>query len=156
MKSRIMRRSLCKMAVLSLIGVLGFAFDPATGQDRAKKRPADKKAAEQKAADKKAADKDADKKPPQKKEELSGRLPPYYKDVVDDAQREKIYTIQAEYANQIERLKQQLDDLEAERDRRVEAVLTPQQKAKVQAAQAQAKAKRTAKAKEKLKLPGKK
>jgi len=119
---------------------------------------AQEKAAKKPGVQKKAADPQqpaAPKPPPKEKDEPTGRLPPYYKDVVDDKQRDKIYAIQAEYADRIERLKQQLEALEAERDGRIEAVLTPQQKAKVEAARNEAKAKKAAKkAKEKLKLPG--
>jgi hypothetical protein len=137
---------------MAAIGCLAWAVSIptglATGQERAKKPAAEKKAAQKKPAIEKA---------PQEKDEPAGRLPPYYKDVVDDAQRDKIYAIQGEYAARLERLRQQLDALEEERDQRIEAVLTPQQRAKVEAAREEAQAERKAKkAKEKFKFPPRK
>ena len=69
----------------------------------------------------------------EKKEQpkFRGRLPMYYGDVVSQKQREQIYGIQAKYADQIEQLQKQLDELKASRDAEVEAVLTPEQQAKV-------------------------
>jgi hypothetical protein len=56
-----------------------------------------------------------------------GRLPAHYAKLVDEAQRQRIYAIQAFYAPQIDDLKQQLDALLARRDAEVHAVLTPAQ-----------------------------
>ncbi len=70
------------------------------------------------------------------------RLPNYYGRVVDSEQREKIYAIQREYAPKIEALEAQLAALKAERDERVEGVLTAEQLAKVREFRAEAKAKR--------------
>jgi hypothetical protein len=56
-----------------------------------------------------------------------GRLPANYAKLVDDAQRQRIYDIQAFYAPQIDDLKQQLDALVARRDAEIHAVLTPAQ-----------------------------
>jgi hypothetical protein len=148
MKSLVSRAGLSTVAVLSVAVALGFAFH-ANAQEKGKaKRPGIQK----KEVDPKPAAKE-----PQDKDEPAGRLPPYYKDVVDEAQRDKIYAIQAEYADRIDRLRKQLDDLLEQRDQRIEAVLTPQQRAKVEAAREDAKAKKAGKkAKEKLKLPGRK
>lgn len=88
----------------------------------------------------------------QKKERAKprGRLPNYYAAVVSQAQREKIYGIQAKYTDRIEELQKQLDALKNQRDDEVEAVLTPDQLAKVvearEAATAKRKKKREAKA----------
>ncbi|MFH1922876.1 MAG: hypothetical protein ABIP48_23680 [Planctomycetota bacterium] len=77
-----------------------------------------------------------------KKREFLGRLPPYYGEVVDDGQRKKIYAIQREYAPKIDALKAQLAALMADRNEKVEAVLTPEQLSKVEQLKAEAKAKR--------------
>ena len=150
MKSLIAHSGLFTVAVLSVAVALGFAFPHANAQEKGK-------AGKKPAAQKKEVDPKPAAKGPQEKDEPAGRLPAYYKDVVDDAQRDKIYAIQAEYAGRIDRLRQQLDDLLEQRDQRIEAVLTPQQRAKVEAAREEAKAKKAGKkAKEKLKLPGRK
>ena len=144
------RSRLSTAAVLSVAVALVIAFSQAAAQEKEKagKRPAIQK----KQADPKPAKKGAD-----EDEEPAGRLPAYFKDVVDEAQRDKIYAIQAEYANRIDRLRQQLTALEDERDERIERVLTPQQQARVEAAREEAKAKKAAKkAKGKIKQPGRK
>ncbi len=66
------------------------------------------------------------------------RLPPYYARVVDDKQREAIYAIQDEYAPRIEELQKQLEALIAERDAKIQAVLTPEQLEQVQQLAAEA------------------
>ena len=76
------------------------------------------------------------------KKEFRGRLPNYYGRVVDEKQRQCIYQIQREYAPRIDFLKGQLAALIAERDKKVAAVLTPQQLNKVEQFRAEAKAKR--------------
>ncbi len=77
---------------------------------------------------------------PQKK--FQGRLPAYYRTVVDQKQREAIYAIQKEYWTQIEALKAQLAALTKQRDEKITATLTPEQLKQVEAAVAAAKAKR--------------
>ncbi len=48
----------------------------------------------------------------EKKEKSAGRLPPHYGEVVSKEQREKIYLVQAKYADQIEKLRDQIETLE--------------------------------------------
>lgn len=60
------------------------------------------------------------------------RLPNYYAQVVTEEQRQKIYDIQRKYFTKIETLRRQLEALIAERDKEIEAVLTPEQKAKIE------------------------
>ena len=60
------------------------------------------------------------------------RLPMYYAKVVDEKQRQKIYDIQRKYHPQIAALQKQLEQLIAQRDAEIEAVLTPQQKAEIE------------------------
>ncbi|MCL6505328.1 MAG: hypothetical protein K6T86_21855 [Pirellulales bacterium] len=55
------------------------------------------------------------------------RLPPFYSRVINNMQREAIYAIQDEYAPRIDELEDQLEALIAERDAKIEAVLTPEQ-----------------------------
>lgn len=56
------------------------------------------------------------------------RLPPYYGEIVNETQKEAIYRIQAQYAEQIEALKAQLRDVVKQRDDAIEALLTDEQK----------------------------
>ena len=60
-----------------------------------------------------------------------GRLPAYYGKVVSDEQRQEIYEIQAEYNEQIEKLKEQLASLTAKRDSEVEQILTDTQRSEI-------------------------
>jgi Spy/CpxP family protein refolding chaperone len=70
-------------------------------------------------------------------------LPKHYAQVVTDEQREKIHKIQDEYDPQIAELKAKLKALTKERDDKIAAVLTPEQKKQID----------EAKAKDKLKQP---
>jgi hypothetical protein len=76
-----------------------------------------------------------------------GRLPPYYSQVVNQEQRETIYRIQADYQEKLDSLEKQLKSLREERDKKIEAVLTPEQKKQWEKAAAEAKALRAAKTK---------
>ena len=68
-----------------------------------------------------------------------GRLPIYYGKLgVSDDQRDKIYTIQAEYDAQLDELLAQLEELRAKRDRAVEGVLTAGQKQRLRELRAEA------------------
>lgn len=69
-----------------------------------------------------------------------GRLPSYYAQVVTQEQREAIYKIQAEFAPKIQALDLQLKAIKAERDKKVLAVLTPEQRKLVEETAAKAKA----------------
>lgn len=82
-------------------------------------------------------------------EKATGRLPNNYGRLgLSDAQRQKIYGIQAKYQEQIEALTKQLEELRQKRDTEIEAVLTAEQKTKLQELQAEtAKKKSSAKGK---------
>ena len=84
----------------------------------------------------------------------SGRLPPYFKEVVTEEQKQTIYQIQSRYDEKLETLEKQYEQLTAqvkklredidairfeERDA-IDKVLTPQQLAQVKKAQAEAQA----------------
>ncbi|MGH7192205.1 MAG: hypothetical protein ACREJM_01585 [Candidatus Saccharimonadales bacterium] len=73
-----------------------------------------------------------------------GRLPAYYARVVSGDQRDKIYAIQQSYEPKIAELQAQLKALTDKRDAEMEAVLTADQKTKVQQLAADAKGKRAA------------
>ena len=90
----------------------------------------------QKPADAKPA---AEKKAPARSQ---GRLPAYFGSVVSAEQREQIYAIQATYAEQIQQLEKQLESLKQKRAAEVEAVLTPEQQAKIKQLRSDAAAKR--------------
>lgn len=74
------------------------------------------------------------------------RLPMYYARVVTEEQRHKIYAIQREYHPRIAALQKQLEDLIAEQSGKIEAVLTPQQKAELERLRGEAAARRGSKA----------
>jgi hypothetical protein len=60
-----------------------------------------------------------------------GRLPSYFSGVVTDEQRETIYAIQKEYEPTIKELTLKLDSLRKERDEKINALLSPEQKKKI-------------------------
>ena len=66
--------------------------------------------------------------------ESNGRLPAYYARIVNEAQRARIYRIQALYADRIEALQAQLDELVAKRDAEIRDVLSPEQQQQLDAA----------------------
>jgi hypothetical protein len=112
--------------LVSLGIVLAYLASPTVGEDKA-------------AVARPAAAKEA-KKP-------RGRLPSFYKEVVDQKQREAIYKIQEGYGPKIADLRAQLEALTKERDERIAAVLTPEQRKKLEDLRAAAKAKREPKTK---------
>ncbi len=75
----------------------------------------------------------------------AARLPNYYREIVSEEQRESILAIQRQYAAKIDPLRRELEKLAKERDEKIEAVLTPEQKKKIEEIRAAAKAKRDAK-----------
>lgn len=86
----------------------------------------------------------AQEKEPMPRRKARGILPPYFAAVVAPDQRERIYSIQQSYEEQISKLEEQLAALKAKRDQEVAAVLTPEQAAKVKMLVEEAKAKREA------------
>ncbi|MBX3413675.1 MAG: hypothetical protein KF708_13375 [Pirellulales bacterium] len=71
-----------------------------------------------------------------------GRLPAYYSQVVSPDQKEKIYEVQKSYAPRIKELRAQLATLQTERDAKCRALLTSEQRKKVDELVAEAKAAR--------------
>ncbi len=86
-------------------------------------------------------DKKAD-KPKVSKKEAKGRLPAYFKNVVTEEQKSKIYDIQFKYAAQIEDLQSQLEALRKKQTEEIDAVLTKEQLDKVTALRDEANAKK--------------
>ncbi|MCI0358680.1 MAG: hypothetical protein L0211_09375 [Planctomycetaceae bacterium] len=86
-----------------------------------------------------------------KAEKTKGRLPAYYADVVSAEQKEKIYAIQAKYDDQIKELNEQLAAVAKKLNDEIEAVLTAEQKAKIDAARQEAVAKKKKKSDDKKK-----
>jgi hypothetical protein len=71
-------------------------------------------------------------KPTKKLAKRVRRLPPRYAAVVDEKQREEIYKIQEEYQPKIELIENQLKALKKERDQKIAAVLTAEQRKQVE------------------------
>lgn len=82
-----------------------------------------------------------------------GPLPFYYGKVVAPDQKEKIYGIQDRYQAEIAPLAAKIKELQAARDKEIEAVLTPDQLAKVKQMKADAAAKAAAGRKPAVKKP---
>lgn len=79
-----------------------------------------------------AVGEDGDAKKPVRR--TRGRLPAYYGQVVTEQQRQKIYDIQEDYRPKLEALETQRKALLKERDEKITAVLTPEQKQQIDAA----------------------
>lgn len=75
----------------------------------------------------------------------SGRLPAYYGQVVSQEQRARIYGIQGKYADQIQKLRDQIIALEKQQMDEVVAVLSTEQRDQIAKMVADAKAKRSKK-----------
>ena len=68
-------------------------------------------------------------KPGSNRSKTRRRLPRYFgKLKLEDSQRQEIYSVQDEYALQIAKLMDQLDELRSERDTKIEGILTEDQK----------------------------
>ncbi len=74
--------------------------------------------------------------------QLKGRLPDYFRTVVTEEQRQKIYAIQREYGPEIRKLKAQLKALTDDRNAKIDALLTPEQRKQIAELKKAAKAKR--------------
>jgi hypothetical protein len=128
MSGSLMKKVLVCAVVLPVLGLLVANNPLSVGQDKAKK---------------------AEKT--EKTDKPKGKLPPYYADVVSETQRDKIYAIQAKYADQIKELNEQLAAVEKKQNDEIVAVLTAEQKAKIDAAREEAAAKKKKKSDDKKK-----
>jgi hypothetical protein len=84
-----------------------------------------------------------------KDKKAKGRLPTYYADIVTDAQRQEIYTIQEKYAKKIADVQAELDAITSKRDAEIESVLNAEQKRELKKARDEAAAKKKKAAEEK-------
>lgn len=94
-------------------------------------------------------EKQAGTKKTEKAEKAKRRLPSYYADVVSEEQREKIYNIQEKYAKELKALNEQLLAVTKKQNDEIEAVLTAEQKEKIDLARANTAAKKKKKAADK-------
>ena len=90
---------------------------------------------------------DAAKTPTTKK--VRRRLPAHFAALVSQKQRATIYQLQADYAEQMGKLRAQLDALIVNRDREIDGVLDPEQMAEVNKKRIAAEEKRAARTSEK-------
>ena len=67
----------------------------------------------------------------QTRRQARGRLPNFYSQVVNGDQREKIYAIQNQYAPEVDKLREQLQELIAKRNTEIRNLLTEEQQARV-------------------------
>ncbi len=87
--------------------------------------------------------------PKTEKAKPKGRVPNNFGKLdLTTAQREKIYAIQDDYDKKLDDLREQIKTLVAKRDADIDAVLTAEQKTKLEATRAEVKAKADAKKKE--------
>jgi hypothetical protein len=89
-----------------------------------------------------------------RKKETKGRLPAYYGQIVNAAQRQRIYQIQANYDPQIDALLAQIETLTEKRDAEIRAVLSPEQQQRLDTLIQGAKANRAAKAAQRKRANG--
>lgn len=90
-------------------------------------------------------EKSSSKTPAKVEKKAAGRLPMYYGQVVTKEQRDKIYSVQAKFTDQIVKLREQIESLEMEQKQEVEAVLTAEQRQQVAKLVEDAKSKRSKK-----------
>ncbi|QGJ70944.1 Hypothetical protein PBC10988_26470 [Planctomycetales bacterium 10988] len=104
-----MKRTTKKLLTsVAMLGVLGMVILPGFTQEKETASPA-------------MTAKDS------KESSFRGRLPNYYSRVVSHKQRQEIYRLQHEYHQQLAPLYAKIAALKAERDKKIEAVLTPDQ-----------------------------
>lgn len=78
--------------------------------------------------------------------QFKGRLPPYFGAVVTPELRDKIYAIQAEYDPKISQLRKEIEALTKARDEKIYALLSPEQKKKIEELKAAARSSKKKKA----------
>lgn len=76
------------------------------------------------------------------------RLPNFYRDVVNEKQKEQIYQIQDEYYPYITMLNERIQKLRAEQDAKIKATLSQHQVAEIEKLAEESKARRAANARE--------
>ncbi len=107
-------------AFLAMLFVLSVSAPSLSAQTKSSKKSSTKKT---------KAKKSSAKKTTTKKSEISGRLPYHYgKLKLSDEQREKIYKIQARYADKLEKLQKEMLALKKKIDSETQKVLTTTQR----------------------------
>lgn len=125
-------RSIVRVAAVGILPALVWAGMPIV-------RAADEKPAA------KASKPEAEGKAKKSPADYRGPLPFYYGKVVSPDQKEKLYIITEKYAQEMKALQTKLRELEAARDKELEAALTPEQRARIQELREEAAKSRTAK-----------
>lgn len=125
-------RSMVRVAAVGILPALVWAGMPIV-------RAADEKPAA------KAGKPEAEGKAKKSPADYRGPLPFYYGKVVSPDQKEKLYLITEKYAQEMKALQTKLRELEAARDKELEAALTPEQRARIQELREEAAKSRTAK-----------
>ena len=121
---------LSRFALIVFLGMTGTAMLSHAAENAPAKPEAGKPAARQSAGKGTA---DGNKK--------ARRLPAGYGLLgLNDGQREQVYSVQSSYQSQIDKLRAELAQLAQQRDAKMEAVLTPGQKARLQELRAESKA----------------
>ncbi|MEX0938571.1 MAG: hypothetical protein WDZ59_11985 [Pirellulales bacterium] len=92
------------------------------------------------------AQQESQERPERQRRASRGRLPAFYRQVITEQQREEIYSIQGKYRERIEALEKQLQEVNAQCDKEIESVLTPEQLEQVNALQEEARRARRARA----------
>jgi len=143
MRRQIAVRALSWVGLASLVALAAAALPSIVGGERSASaaEAAQPAAGEQKAQPAAEAAKETtpSPKPAKTKEVAQGRLPAHFSGVVTDEQRQKIYAIQKDSSAKITPLRRQLESLIKERDEKIWALLTPEQRRKVEALKADAK-----------------
>lgn len=80
--------------------------------------------------------KDDPKKDDVKKDEpaakAKGQLPTYWKDIVSEDQKPKIYAVQTKYREKIDKLETEIKSLKEKRDKELLDILSPEQKKRLE------------------------
>ena len=131
---------ICGLAAMVVMAAL--SAGPAAAQDRAAAKETPKASPPGPDSASSTAASTAEKAAGKKAKKATGRLPMYYREVVDKSQRKTILAITEEFNAKIDALKAQVEALTKERDAQVAAVLTPEQTKKIEERKAAAQAKR--------------
>lgn len=140
-----MYRTMISLVVALMIYGTAMAADPVSTGSKDKEPSA---TLEQKVEEKVEAAKENVEKAKEKVKRFVRRLPNYFKEVVTEEQKTKIYAIQEEYAPKIAEYREKLANAIKEQNEKIHAVLTPEQKQKIEELQEAARVKRKVKSEE--------
>ena len=118
-----MQRGILWILGLGIVSTcLVVANQSAVGKEKAKAKKAESQAPEAK-----SDPADGDKKVAAFRKSAR-RLPPYYKDVINEDQREEIVTVYAKFNTKLAELRAEIKEVTAERDKALQALLTDEQR----------------------------